>query len=115
MNYFKRDSQKKSIGICLALIILCTFLVGCNFNSLHGQYTSESGQYSVKFNSNEECTWYQDGTFFEGTYYWDGNDGCYYLEILGNGFYQNTRFSATKDQGDLIINGGTVCNERFSK
>lgn len=93
------------------LFVMVLGLIGCG-KSLSGLYISESGSYAVEFENDGTCTWYQGETFFEGTY--KAKDKGYILEILGNGLYSNTVFTAVKDNGDLIINGGTVNHERFS-
>lgn len=71
--------------------------------------------YEIKFESDGDCTWYQDGQFFEGSYYWDKDDEVYYLDIKGSGFYSNTTFEAEPDGKDLIVTGGVVKGEVFSK
>ena len=93
------------------LFVMVLGLIGCGKN-LSGVYISESGSYAVEFENDGTCTWYQGETFFEGTY--KAKDKGYILEIRGNGLYSNTVFTAVKDNGDLIINGGTVNHERFS-
>lgn len=93
------------------LFVMVLGLIGCG-KSLSGLYISESGSYAVEFENDGTCTWYQGETFFEGTY--KAKDKGYILEIRGNGLYSNTVFTAVKDNGDLIINGGTVNHERFS-
>lgn len=114
MRSDKKSCYKKIISLLIVVTILCFIFAGCG-HRLNGEYTSESGYYSVRFSSNGDCTWYQDGSFFEGEYYWDSSDNCYYLEIQGNGFYSNTRFTARENGNGLIINGGTVHNEAFKR
>ncbi|MBD5504235.1 MAG: hypothetical protein HDR09_11025 [Lachnospiraceae bacterium] len=106
MNILKRKY------LCVMLIIMLG-LCGCSSNSLDGSYASEDGTYQIKFNDDGSCTWYQDGTFFNGTY--DKTDDGWQLEITGNGLYSNTVFSASEEDGDLIISGGVVNNGRFVK
>lgn len=104
-------SKKISSMICV-IMVLCILFTGCG-SGLSGTYTSENGKYSVEFTSGSECTWYQDGSFFNGTY--EKTDDGYRLEIEGSGFYSNTIFDAEKDGSDLIITGGTVDGQRFVK
>lgn len=103
--------RKKGLSIICMILILSVLFVGCG--GLSGTYTSENGKYSVEFTSGSECTWYQDGSFFNGTY--EKTDDGYRLEIEGNGFYFNTIFDAEKDGSDLIITGGAVDGQRFVK
>jgi len=108
--------MKKILAIFISasiVLMLSAFLTGCGGNGLSGKYESESGTYSVEFKKSGECTWYQGGKFFEGTY--SKNDNGYKLEIKGGGFYSNTVFEAEKDGKDLIITGGVVKGERFVK
>lgn len=104
--------MKKRIITITVLFVMILGIVGCG-KSLSGEYVSESGSYTVDFEADGGCTWYQSGTFFDGTY--KEKDGEYRLEIQGHGFYSNTVFTAIKDNGDLIIDGGIVHHERFSK
>lgn len=99
--------------VLLAVVILSILCVGCGAKGLSGKYTSEDGNYSVDFSSDTECTWYQDDLFFNGTY--KVIDDGYQLEIVGDGFYTNTVFTAQKDGKDLIITGGNVESIRFIK
>ena len=110
----KIKTARKFIVVVLVMAIACALLTGCG-HTLSGKYTSESGKYSVKFESNKECTWYQNNTFFDGKYYWDNDDDCYYLEIEGKGLYMSTIFTAEVVNDGLIIDGGTVDNELFQK
>ena len=68
------------------------------------------GKYSIEFNSDKTCTWYQSGTFFEGSYEYDEDEEVYVLEIVGSGFYASTIFEAELEDGNLIVNGG-ACND----
>ena len=97
----------------LLMITMMFYLVGCGKSSLSGKYLSEEKKYSVSFTSDSECTWYQDGMFFDGTY--KKTDSGYQLEIAGDGFYSNTVFNAEVDGDDLIISGGIVDQLRFTK
>jgi len=110
-----RTSKRRklfSFTILISLMLSITSIIGCG-NGLSGTYQSESGVYSVKFTSSAECIWYQDGSFFEGTYKKTNNG--YQLEIKGSGLYTNTVFNVTTDKKDLIITGGIVYGERFVK
>ena len=105
--------MKKNIIVILALFLAITLCACSGKNSLKGRYTSESEEYSVEFQKNGDCTWYQDDSFFKGTY--KKTDDVWILEVVGGGLHVNTVFTATKDGDDLLINGGTVMNERFIK
>lgn len=114
VKQIRKQSPVKMICIILVVSLSCIIFAGCG-HKLSGKYTSESGYYAVKFSYNGSCTWYQSGSFFDGTYSWDNDDKCYYLEMRGNGLYMNTTFMATPTSGGLIIRGGTVNNELFTK
>ena len=101
-----------SFTILISMILAITSITGCS-NGLSGIYQSESGVYSIRFISSTECIWYQDGSFFEGTYKKINNG--YQLYIKGSGLYPNTIFNAITDKKDLIITGGIVHRERFVK
>lgn len=105
----------KRAKLCYLSILLASalFLSACSANGLSGVYISESNTYSVDFEADGTCTWYQGGSFFTGTYEKDGE--FWKLEITGSGTYANTVFIATPSNGDLIIEGGTVNGERFIK
>ena len=105
--------MKRAITLILVTLMVVFCLTGCG-NKLSGTYKSENGLYSIEFKSNGECTWYQDGSFFEGTY--KVKDDSFQLDIQGNGFYSNTVFTAVEDdKNTLIINGGIVNAEKFIK
>ena len=104
--------RKKLLTIVLTL--LCIFMLnGCGASTISGTYSSEDGKYSIEFSSDSECTWYQDGTFFNGTY--KKTENGYQLEIVGKGLYSNTVFSVDIDEDDIIVSGGKVEQERFTK
>lgn len=110
----------KKVTLCallmLSLTLSCLALTGCGGEKrLSGKYKSESGKYEVRFERNGECTWYQDKTFFEGTYYWDNDEDVYVLEIVGSGFYSSTVFEAEPQGNGLVVNGGLVRDEFFKK
>lgn len=100
-------------AVIVTLIMLIIVLVGCGNKKISGTYASEDGQYSVEFSTDSQCTWYQDGSFFDGTY--KKTDNGYQLEMVGEGFYSNTVFTAEMDGDDLIISGGNVEQMRFIK
>ena len=104
--------MKKKGKVIVALIMLLVVLAGCG-SKMSGTYASEDGQYSIEFSSDSECTWYQDGSFFNGTY--KKTDNGYQLEMIGEGLYSNTVFTVEMDGEDLIISGGTVDQMRFVK
>ena len=101
---------------CIALVLvfaLCLALCACSGNSLNGKYVSESGTYTVEFKRDGSCTWYQDGSFFNGTY--QQVDKGWQLNIIGGGWYGNTVFYAEGDGRTLVITGGVVYGETFTK
>lgn len=104
--------MKKYIALFL-VVALCLALCACGGNSLNGTYVSESGKYTVEFKSDGSCTWYQDGAFFNGTY--QQVDGGWQLNIVGGGFYGNTVFTAEGNGRTLVITGGVVYGETFTK
>ena len=97
----------------LLVIVLCISLCACSAGGLSGTYVNESGEYTVEFEKDGSCTWYQDDNFFVGTY--EKLDTAWKLKIAGQGFYQNTIFTAEKQGKDLLITGGTVYGELFVK
>jgi len=104
--------MKRFTALLLA-IALCVSLCACAGGSLRGKYISESGEYTLEFKSNGTCVWYEDGSFFNGTYYETGSG--WQLNVNGSGLYSNTVFNAEKSGRDLIINGGMVHGELFIK
>lgn len=104
--------MKKTISLVLIISIALLFC-SCFSDSLNGTYTSESGLYSIEFNKDGSCTWYQDGMFFDGTY--EKTEAGWQLDITGSGFYPNTVFQAVEDGNDLVITGGIVNGETFVK
>ena len=108
----RKSTITKVVISCTIAIVLLFVIIGRG-KKLSGDYISESGTYAVDFETDGTCTWYQDGTFCEGTY--KAKDGMFILTIQGHGFYSNGVFEAVRDYGDLIIDGGTVHHERFRK
>lgn len=107
--------MKKIIAFVL-VIVLCLTLCACAEdagNTLNGKYVSESGKYTIEFERNGSCTWYQDGSFFNGTY--QQTENGWQLNIEGNGLYSNTVFQAEGDGKTLVITGGVVYGETFTK
>lgn len=110
-----RNAVIRIVIISVVILLLLLFMKSCG-NKLSGKYTSESGVYSIEIFSNGTCTWYQDGLRFNGKYYWDSQWDRYCLEISGSGSYADTTFTAVYlDCGDLIVNGGKVNYEYFTK
>lgn len=113
-----QNTNIKKFSLCALLVLSLSLsmiaLTGCG-HKLSGKYKSESGRYEIQFKNNGDCTWYQDGTFFEGTYEWDKDDKVYVLEITGSGFYMSTVFEAEPVKDGLIVTGGVVKGELFTK
>lgn len=105
--------MQKKVMILLLVVLAIICLSWCGKSKLSGTYSSEDAIYSINFTSNEECTWYQDGKFFYGTY--EKIENGYQIEIMGDGLYSNTVFRAELDEDDLIITGGVVDQLRFIK
>lgn len=103
----------KKFIITLLVLVICLSFCSCAGNSLKGTYESESGRYSVDFESNGTCTWYQSGKFFNGTY--QKTDLGWKLNIGGDGYYSNTVFTAKFDGKNLVISGGYLNEEVFYK
>ena len=105
----KENKRNKIMAMIMAMAVML-LLSGCGKNTLKGTYESVDGKYSIEFNSDKTCTWYQSGTFFEGSYEYDEDEEVYVLEIVGSGFYASTIFEAELEDGNLIVNGG-ACND----
>lgn len=99
-------------ALCLVVVLLITMFAGSG-NALSGTYTSESGAYAVDFKKNGTCTWLQGGYTFNGTY--EPLDGGWQLNMLGGGIAYDTVFFAEKSGKDLVITGGIVYGEVFTK
>lgn len=105
--------KKVIYGIVSVVLIVVIAWSIINTHTLNGIYESKSGRYTVQFERDGTCTWYQDGTFFSGVY--EKNDEKWILNISGNGFYWSTVFYAEQQGKDLLVNGGSVNNEVFYK
>lgn len=103
-------------GFIVVIMLLVAGLFGDELKGLgmlSGAYKSESKQYSVVFDRDGTCLWYQDGLFFNGTY--EKDHGGWTLRISGNLIYDSTVFFAQKVNGNLVIDGGSVDEEIFEK
>ncbi len=114
--------QKSNAGVIIAIIVGVLVVVGTIFlvwwlsqeeevELLDGTYISESGRYTIDFDSDGTLKWYQDNTFFKGEYSYDGE--VYTLEVIATANYISSVFEAVPDGDDLIITGGVVYGERF--
>ena len=115
MKTIQNGKVKGLFSKAVSFILIATMMVtlaGCS-SSLSGTYESESGKYFIKFSDSKECTWYEDGTFYNGTY--EKTSEGYTLKMMGNLLVPNTVFEAVKDGNDLIITGGIVYGETFIK
>lgn len=116
LTFVKRNSNLKKLCVACVGIIMSIFILLFIIQSqdeLSGTYVSESGIYSVMFETDGTCTWYQNGIFFNGAY--DKTKDGWELRVLGNSGYSNTIFYVEKEWGKLIITGGTVDGEVFTK
>ncbi len=104
--------MKKWLALILAAVI-CLSLCACGSKMLSGTYESEDGYYSVSFEKDGTCTWYQDDLAFMGTYKAVGSN--WQIEITGSMLYLSTVFQAREENGDLVISGGMVNEEGFTK
>ena len=105
-------------SILLIVVAIVLFVFYLTANTLSGKYVSESGKYTVEFNRDKTCIWYQEilgsDTFFEGTY--EKEDDVFVLRIKGDGFYAfNTTLTAEPVDDGLVITGGSVDGELFAK
>ena len=104
--------MKRYLGLFL-VFMLCLTLCACSENSLSGKYVSDPAYITVEFKRDGSCTWYEDNTLFNGTY--QKVDGGWQLNIIGDGFYDNTVFRAEGNGKALVITGGTVYRLTFTK
>lgn len=89
--------------ITVAMVIgLGVYFLFYSTNSLEGFYISESKKYSLELKSNGVCTWYQDGTSFDGSYSVD--ESGLVLSFEGHG----TSFVAVPERRKLKITCGNV-------
>lgn len=105
----KQNKGKSTLSVIMVMVVM-VLLVACGKNTLKGTYESVDGKYNIEFNADNTCTWYQSGTFFEGSYQYSEEEDKYILEIVGSGFYASTIFEAELEDGNLIVNGG-ACND----
>ena len=128
---------KKILSMIMILCVLLSF-VACNGtgnsaegnarettersedkHELSGKYTNESGEYYIEFEKNGDCTFYRysfnEYVDYEGIYYWEDKDDCYYLVIEGF-VYGTYEFSAKaiKENKLLIYEEHLVDNEIFT-
>lgn len=95
--------------VFLASMLLCVFLTACS-HSLSGKYIGEDG-ITIEFTSQEDLIFYDedDDKSLDGTYTWDDEDKCYYLEIK-SWWGGNTRLKAKRDGNNLVV---TINGEEF--
>ena len=109
------SSRKKKLRIALVATMLAllavVFFISQVGHGLPGYYISESGRYSISLEKDGTCFWYQDNMRFSGSY--TEEDTALQIEIKGNKRYKDTAFTATIENGNLRINGGTVESELF--
>ena len=116
--------MKKVSVFCICIFMMVMFSSCSKFDALDGKsdvldgkYVSESGKYTIDFNADGTCTWYEEflgiECFFKGTY--EKEDNVYKLYIEGGEFSFNTVFTAEPVDDGLIITGGVVDSELFSK
>ena len=109
----EEGGKMKKFIIALLILAICLVFCSCGGGALRGTYESESGRYSIDFESNGTCTWYQSGKFFEGTY--EKYDSGWRLNIGGDGYYSNTVFYVEIEGNALVVTGGYLDNEIFYK
>lgn len=86
-------------------------------DALEGRYVSVSNLYSIEFEDDFTCRWYQtvhgNESYFVGTYEKDGD--VYILRMEGGQYSYNTEFIAEPVEDGFIITGGLVDGELFVK
>lgn len=102
--------NKKGFAIkaaCFFLVMMLSFLsmTACgnsNSRSLSGSYVGKDG--SFEFLPNDICRVYNPSksTYAEGTYYWDKEDKCYYIEIP-NAYNVTSHYHAEIKDNELVI------------
>ena len=98
----KTTKQLAKLGcVLLVTVFACVMLTGCG-HRLSGTYRYQD--FTISFNSKESCRMYYDSTdnFIEGTYYWDNDLNCYFLEFNETG-QGNVRFRAEEDKDNLYV------------
>ena len=108
MNKTKTIS-KKVICIIVAAVLSCFVFTACG-HTLSGKYKCNEG-FSLSFESNGDCRMYYDSsdTFIEGTYEWDSDLNCYFLEFKETS-QGNIRFRAESEKDRLYV---TIHGEEF--
>lgn len=101
MNKIKTLSLKV-VCIMVVALLSCLVFTACG-HKLSGKYKGEDGSV-IEFTSDEDLKMYSSSSsnFAEGTYHWDDDDKCYYLEF-SNYWTGNIRFKATVDGNKLTV------------
>jgi len=115
--------MKKLISLLLLCGLLCVSLCACNGsvninkedkedntieNALDGAYISDDERFTIVFEPDGNCRWYQGESFFNGTY--RATKSGWQLEIVGDATHPNTVFTAVAEGDDLVVNGG-LCDD----
>ena len=93
---------KRIVCVFVVIVLSCILLTACS-HSLSGTYICDEG-YSIDFTSSKDCKIYTDKSdrFSDGTYYWDKDDDCYYLEF-SNAWIGHERYKAELSGNELTV------------
>ena len=64
----RKDMKKLISAICILTASLSLCACSEKEEMLSGTYVGESGVYSIELSEDGTCTWYDDGTAYEGNY-----------------------------------------------
>ena len=108
----KKGFATKAACILLVMMLSCVFMTACgnsNSHTLSGSYAGKDG--SLEFLPNDVCRAYNPSKsmYAEGTYYWDKEDKCYYIEIP-NAYNDTSHYHAEIKDNELII---TISGHEF--
>lgn len=99
----KTTKQLAKLGcVLLVMVFSCLVLTACG-RSIKGTYVGEDGS-SFEFTSDETVRMYNESksNYVEGTYYWDKDDNCYYMNF-SNSYFGNMHYKTTIDGNKLTI------------
>ena len=118
----------KTFGAITLVTVMIFTLAACSGMPLTGTYKSvnpdKGREIVVEFEKDGTLVWKESYNIlggnelkFVGTYEYDKENKCYNIVIKAGAsiFTVDTKLTAKKEAGKLIINGGTVENETFTK
>lgn len=100
----KKGFVTKAACILLVMMLSCVFITACgNSHSISGSYVGEDGSF-FEFTSNENVRMYNESKtkYADGTYYWDKDEQCYYMNF-NNAYISNMYYKTVIDGNNLII------------